>query len=90
MIWKISQAVETAQELLDLSNQDRNKISGLGRAAASTQQVHRLLMENPLSSSAAFPHYSPIFLAEHIAYVIFIRMNWDGENGPQLAVLKPK
>jgi Fic family protein len=31
-----TQAVETAQQLLDLSNQDRDKISGLGRAAAST------------------------------------------------------
>ena len=38
-----TQAVETAQQLLDLSNQDRDKISGLGRAAASTLQVHRRL-----------------------------------------------
>jgi uroporphyrinogen-III synthase len=36
-----TQAVETAQQLLDLSNRDRDKISGLGRAAASTLQVHR-------------------------------------------------
>jgi Fic family protein len=48
-----SQAVETAQQLLDLSNQDRDKISGLGRAAASTLQVHRALMEHPIATSAS-------------------------------------
>jgi Fic family protein len=46
-----TQAVETAQQLLDLSNQDRDKISGLGRAAASTLQVHRVLMEHPIATS---------------------------------------
>ncbi|TRO83654.1 Fic family protein [Desulfuromonas acetexigens] len=45
------QAVETAQQLLDLSNRDRDKISGLGRAAASTLQVHRALMEHPIATS---------------------------------------
>lgn len=48
-----TQAVETAQQLLDLSNQDRNKISGLGRAAASTLQVHRALMEHPIATSGS-------------------------------------
>jgi len=46
-----TQAVETAQQLLDLSNQDRNKISGLGRAATSTLHVHRALMEHPIATS---------------------------------------
>jgi Fic family protein len=46
-----TQAVETAQRLIDLSNQDRNKISRLGRAAASTLQVHRVLMEHPIATS---------------------------------------
>ncbi len=46
-----TQAVETAQQLLDLSNNDRDKISGLGRAAASTLQVHRALMEHPIVTS---------------------------------------
>ncbi len=46
-----TQAVETAQQLLDLSNQDREKISGLGRAATSTLQVHRVLMEHPITTS---------------------------------------
>jgi len=45
------QAVETAQQLLDLSNNDRDKISGLGRAAASTLQVYRALMERPIATS---------------------------------------
>jgi Fic family protein len=48
-----TQAVETAQQLLDLSNQDRDKISGLGRAAASTLQVHRALMEHPIATSSS-------------------------------------
>lgn len=48
-----TQAVETAQQLLDLSNRDRDKISGLGRAAASTLHVHRALMEHPIASSGS-------------------------------------
>ncbi len=48
-----TQAVETAQQLLDLSNEDRDKISGLGRAAASTLQVHRALMEHPIATSSS-------------------------------------
>jgi Fic family protein len=48
-----TQAVETAQQLLDLSNQDREKISGLGRAAASTLQVHRALMQHPIATSGS-------------------------------------
>ncbi len=45
-----TQAVETAQHLLDLSNRDRDKIDGLGRAAASALQVHRTLMEHPIAT----------------------------------------
>lgn len=48
-----TQAVETAQQLLDLSNRDRDKISGLGRAATSTLQVHRALMEHPIATSGS-------------------------------------
>ena len=48
-----TQAVETAQQLLELFNQDRDKISGLGRAAASTLQVHRALMEHPIATSGS-------------------------------------
>jgi Fic family protein len=48
-----TQAVETAQQLLDLSNQDCDKISGLGRAAASTLLVHRALMEHPIATSGS-------------------------------------
>ena len=46
-----TQAIETAQQLLDLSNNDCDKISGLGRAAGSAHQVHRALMEHPIASS---------------------------------------
>lgn len=46
-----TQAVETAQQLLELSNQDRDKISSLARAAPSALQVHRALMEHPIATS---------------------------------------
>ncbi len=47
------QAVETARQLLDLSNQDRDKISNLGRAAISSLKVHRALMEHPIATSGS-------------------------------------
>jgi len=46
-----TQAVETAQQLLDLSNQDRDNISKIGRAATSVLRVHRALMERPIATS---------------------------------------
>jgi Fic family protein len=45
------QALETAQKLVELFNRDRESISGLGRAAASTHRVHRALMEHPIATS---------------------------------------
>lgn len=48
-----TQAVETTQQLLYLSNQDRDKISAIGRAAASTLQVHRTLMQYPIATSGS-------------------------------------
>lgn len=53
VIFTATQAVETAQQLLDLSSLDRDRISGLGRAAASTLQVHRALMEHPIATSGS-------------------------------------
>jgi Fic family protein len=46
-----TQAVETAQQLLDLSKRNGEKISSLGRAATSTLQIHRVLMEHPIATS---------------------------------------
>jgi Fic family protein len=46
-----TQAVDTAQQLHDLANKDKEKISGLGRAAASALRVHRILMEHPIATS---------------------------------------
>lgn len=46
-----TQAVETARQLVDLSDQDRDEISRLGRAAASTLQIHRVLMQHPIVTS---------------------------------------
>ena len=48
-----TQAVETARQLLDLSTQDRDKISNLGRAATSSLKVHRALMEHPIATSGS-------------------------------------
>ncbi len=46
-----TQAVETAQQLLTVANQDRDNISSLGRATASALQIHRALMEHPIATS---------------------------------------
>jgi Fic family protein len=46
-----TQATETALQLSNLSSQDRDKISGLGRAAASTLQVHHALLLHPIATS---------------------------------------
>jgi Fic family protein len=46
-----TQAVDTARQLVDLANNDRDKISSLGRAAASALQIHRTLMERPITTS---------------------------------------
>ncbi|MFN2342907.1 MAG: Fic family protein, partial [Desulfonatronovibrio sp.] len=48
-----NQAVETAKQLLSLSNQDSEKIEGLGRAAQSTLRVHRALLEHPIATSGS-------------------------------------
>lgn len=52
LIETAGEAVETAQKLHALSEQDHRKISGIGRAAASASQIHRKLMEHPLVTSA--------------------------------------
>jgi Fic family protein len=46
-----TQAVDTARQLVDLANEDRDKISGLGRAAASSLRVHQALMGRPITDS---------------------------------------
>jgi len=51
IIFTANQAVETAQQLASLSNEDRESIGSLGRAAASTLRVHRALMEHPIATS---------------------------------------
>lgn len=45
------QAVDTARQLHNLAATDRDAIGGLGRAAPSTLQVHRALMEHPIATS---------------------------------------
>jgi Fic family protein len=58
-----AQAVETARQLLDLSNQDRDKISRIGRAAASSLRVHRVLMQHPIATSGLLAQRTGITVA---------------------------
>jgi Fic family protein len=51
VILTATQAVETAQQLLELTGKDRLKIMELGRPAASILQVHRALTEHPIATS---------------------------------------
>ena len=51
VIFTATQATETAQKLFDLSNQDQKRIATLGRAAKSTLQIHRVLVEHPIATS---------------------------------------
>ncbi len=46
-----TQAVDTARQLFDLANEDRDKISGLGRAAVSTLRIHQAMMGRPIMTS---------------------------------------
>ena len=45
------QAVDTAQQLHNLADEDQEKISSLGRAAKSTLLVHRALMGQPIATA---------------------------------------
>ncbi|MFO7817369.1 MAG: hypothetical protein R6V39_06790 [Desulfovibrionales bacterium] len=45
-----TQAVDTARQLVDLADEDRDRISGLGRAAASGLRVHRALMGRSITT----------------------------------------
>jgi Fic family protein len=46
-----NQAVDTAQQLVRLSEKDRTRISDLGRAAGSALRVHRALLQRPIASA---------------------------------------
>jgi Fic family protein len=48
-----TQGVATANALLALVNADRDRIAGLGRAAASALEVHEALQRQPIATSAA-------------------------------------
>lgn len=51
IITTATQATETAKRLHELSLQDRDLISTLGRAASSTLHVHKVFMERPIATS---------------------------------------
>jgi len=44
--------VDTTRQLIDLANEDGDRISGLGRAAASTLRVHRAMLGRPIVASS--------------------------------------
>jgi len=46
-----AQAVETARQLIDRSEKDRQRIMPSGRSAKSMLQIHRALMQSPIVSS---------------------------------------
>jgi len=46
-----TQAVDTSRQLIDRADEDRDRISGLGRAAVSALEVHRSMMERPITDS---------------------------------------
>ena len=48
-----TQAMMTAHRLLALVDKDRDRIVGLGRAAASALAVHQVMQKQPLATSAA-------------------------------------
>jgi Fic family protein len=48
-----TQAAATANDLLALVNADRDRIAGLGRAAASALEVHKALQRQPIATSAS-------------------------------------
>lgn len=52
VIMTANQAVTTAEQLLELANESRDKINTLGRAAASCQSIHRVLLEMPITTVA--------------------------------------
>jgi Fic family protein len=51
VIVSASQAVDTARQLIELSNEDRDKVEELGRVAASALQIHRALLERPIATA---------------------------------------
>ena len=53
VIFTANQAVETAQQLTDLAERDRDKIKGLGRAASSTLKIHSELTRQPIATAGS-------------------------------------
>ncbi len=45
-----AQAVQTARDILDLFEQDRQRIQGLGRSAGSAHRIHQVLQRKPVIS----------------------------------------
>ena len=48
-----TQAVQTAQQLVDLRKKDRERITPLGRAAASMIRIHDALMQHPIATASS-------------------------------------
>jgi Fic family protein len=57
-----TQAADTARQLVDLANEDRGRIGGLGRAAASSLRVHQTLMGRPITTSKWLVEQNAFFI----------------------------
>lgn len=67
-----TQAVDTAQALIQLAEEDTNKIKSLGRVATSTSLLHQALLERPIASAgwlAARAKLSPATANKCLAYL---------------------
>lgn len=58
-----TQAVATAQQLLALVNEDRDRIATLGRSAASALSVHQALQRQPVTTAGALVKDTGLALA---------------------------
>ena len=53
VIMTAGQAIETAQQLRALTQEDKIKITGLGRAANSALKIYMALMEHPIATAGS-------------------------------------
>ena len=68
-----AQAVDTAQQLLRVAHQDRERVENLGRAAPSTLAVHKALLQHPIATAgslAANTGITPATVNKSLAHLV--------------------
>lgn len=58
-----NQAVNTTQKLINVANEDREKIKGLGRSALSTLEIHKALLQQPIATASFLSKKTGITMA---------------------------